>query len=283
MAWGDYDNDGDLDILLTGYEGSFPSGSEISRVYKNTSGTFSDISAGLTGVWLSSVAWGDYDNDGDLDILLAGYSSTVRISRVYRNNSETFNSAPSAPSGLTAVINSATSLTLSWSAPADNAPTPSGAETPTAGLSYNLRVGTTPGGSDVVGPMSFNPTSGLRKIAQPGLVQGVRNDAVSWTLRGLSPGQTYYWSVQAIDTGLAGGPFDAEAAVTLQFGDIGAGLTGVSASAVDWGDYDNDGDLDILLTGNTALSHSPISNRNGLSVDAQGTATLLRSLTGSRD
>ena len=34
--------------------------------------TFTDIAAGLTGVSGSSVAWGDYDNDGDLDILLTG-------------------------------------------------------------------------------------------------------------------------------------------------------------------------------------------------------------------
>ena len=70
VAWGDYDQDGDLDILLTGQTNSNPNA--ISPVYRNTSGTFSDISAGLTGVTQSSAAWGDYDNDGDLDILLAG-------------------------------------------------------------------------------------------------------------------------------------------------------------------------------------------------------------------
>ena len=69
MAWGDYDNDGDLDILLTGRQRRPHA---ISRVYRNTGGTFTDIGAGLTGVTHSSVAWGDYDNDGDLDILLTG-------------------------------------------------------------------------------------------------------------------------------------------------------------------------------------------------------------------
>ena len=69
VAWGDYDNDGDLDILLAGYTES----AYVSKVYRNDGGgAFTDIGAALTGVRDCSVAWGDYDNDGDLDILLAG-------------------------------------------------------------------------------------------------------------------------------------------------------------------------------------------------------------------
>src|SRR5436190_1396276 len=48
VAWGDYDNDAKLDILLTGLDGS---GIAVAKVYHNLGGgAFTDISAGLTGV-----------------------------------------------------------------------------------------------------------------------------------------------------------------------------------------------------------------------------------------
>ncbi len=43
-----------------------------------TAGAFTDVGAGLAGVDQGSVAWGDYDNDGDLDILLTGYRRSWR-------------------------------------------------------------------------------------------------------------------------------------------------------------------------------------------------------------
>jgi hypothetical protein len=67
-AWGDYDNDGDLDVLLAGTPDSV---SGITRIYRNDGNdTFVSISAGLTGLFQGAVAWGDYDNDNDLDIVL---------------------------------------------------------------------------------------------------------------------------------------------------------------------------------------------------------------------
>ena len=42
------------------------------------------------------------------------------------------------------------------------------------------------------------------------------------------------------------------------FIEVETDLTGVDDSAVAWGDYDNDGDLDILLTGISLLSQ-PVS------------------------
>jgi len=53
MAWGDYDNDGDLDLALVGYTGS----TRISKIYRNDNGTFVDTLANLTGVESGFLAW----------------------------------------------------------------------------------------------------------------------------------------------------------------------------------------------------------------------------------
>jgi len=82
VSWGDYDNDGDQDILLSG--SSFDSGLK-TIIYRNDSGVFSIINAGLAGVNGQS-SWGDYDNDGDLDIVLTGNSGSGIISKIYRND-----------------------------------------------------------------------------------------------------------------------------------------------------------------------------------------------------
>ena len=75
--WIDYDNDGDLDALLTNY-GGVP-----NRFYKNEGGTYTKISNGLTinGQYLGNM-WGDLDNDGDLDVILTSES----ITQVFKND-----------------------------------------------------------------------------------------------------------------------------------------------------------------------------------------------------
>ncbi|MBN1338292.1 MAG: VCBS repeat-containing protein [Bacteroidales bacterium] len=89
--WGDYDNDGDPDLLVTGAKDDNLNFRTI--IYKNNgNGTFSEINLSISGMVLSSVEWGDYDNDGDLDILISGSryenNSLVPTAAIYRNDGE---------------------------------------------------------------------------------------------------------------------------------------------------------------------------------------------------
>ena len=145
-----------------------------------------------------SVSWGDYDADGDLDLALSGYTADGLVSKIYRNNGEASNTAPAAPEGLTVNVIGNT-VTFSWAPASDN-------ETPATGLSYNLRVGTSPGGGDIFAGMA-DLSTGLRRIAEIGNVQ----QQLSWSLSDLSLGTIYYWSVQGIDTTFAGSPWATEA------------------------------------------------------------------------
>jgi len=78
-------------VTLTFCDG-LSAGGRVSQIYRNDSGTFTDIAAAITPVDQGSVAWGDYDNDGDLDIALSGYTGIVDgsvyigASKVYRND-----------------------------------------------------------------------------------------------------------------------------------------------------------------------------------------------------
>jgi hypothetical protein len=141
------------------------------------------------------VAWGDYNNDGRLDALII---STNGFGDIYRSYVPISNQPPSAPTNLRAEVVS-NRITFTWSAALDD-------HTPPQSLTYNLRIGTTPGGTEVMAPLS-DLSSGYRRVARMGNAQLGTN---AW-LTGLMPNRPYYWSVQAVDGALAGGPFASEA------------------------------------------------------------------------
>ena len=69
VAAADYDNDGFVDLFVTGYK--------TDRLYRNNGdGTFSDVTSKLPKVndgWSTSAGWFDYDRDGRLDLFVVRY------------------------------------------------------------------------------------------------------------------------------------------------------------------------------------------------------------------
>jgi hypothetical protein len=76
VAWGDYNNDGNLDVLIWGYYDS--ESAPLTKFYENSgNGTFTDRTSSVLGssfpkIAKGAAAWFDYNNDGRLDLFIFG-------------------------------------------------------------------------------------------------------------------------------------------------------------------------------------------------------------------
>jgi hypothetical protein len=86
-AWGDYDNDGWLDLFTTSWYAS--TGTNI-LFHNRGDGTFEAVDVGSPihdGAIHAVVSWADYDNDGFLDLFLGcGDVGALERNHLYRNN-----------------------------------------------------------------------------------------------------------------------------------------------------------------------------------------------------
>ena len=198
IGWGDQNNSGYPDLIITGLESHLST--ESTQLYENYRGdqlrksSAEKFDGGVRG----AAVWFDHDADLDLDLLVIGdapRAGAAKVTVMQRKLSFGL-SAPSAPANLSASPRN-NSVVLSWGDGTDTA-------TPEAGLTYNLRVGTRPQGGDTMTPLS-DPSTGRRYVSWRGNVD--HNN--SWTLHNLSPG-IYYWSVQALDQTFASSEFSEE-------------------------------------------------------------------------
>lgn len=85
LMWGDIDNDGDQDVIMSGDPSS---GQGKSEVYLNDgSGSFTlDTRNALIPLRNSALALLDVDNDNDLDLILTGYTGISNAIKLYTNN-----------------------------------------------------------------------------------------------------------------------------------------------------------------------------------------------------
>lgn len=243
ISVGDFDNNGYNDFVLTGEDSN---GSGLTKLYLgNQDGVSETDNYDLEGLRDSTVEFIDYDKDGDLDIFLTGVSDaggnqTILYEVDVTNKS---NQAPSKITSLNYENMGDGNVKLSWEAPEDDF---------SSDLGYNIRIGTTPGGSELSNTES-NLETGDR------LINKAPPTFNSFYIRQLDPGK-YYWSVQAIDGGYKGGIFSEEQSFTLTYnwkilnqgGIIDYNISGRSKPILKLVDLDNDEDLDLLISGDTS-------------------------------
>jgi hypothetical protein len=183
-AWGDYDNDGDLDIVFCGCAEDTSSGSsrEYLKVCEYTGSGFVEQDFYFQGIdygtYDGSLSWADVDRDGRLDLFVTG-AGVPPHAKLYDKIGGFPNSAPSSPTDIFVGL-SPSGLHFTWNAAVDS-------ETPTSGHYYCLRIGTTPGANNIL-----SGTYGTPLMGNVGQGTEVVVDI---------PAAGYHWGVRAIDSG----------------------------------------------------------------------------------
>ncbi|HYE98026.1 MAG TPA: VCBS repeat-containing protein, partial [Planctomycetota bacterium] len=222
VNWGDYDNDGDLDVALEGLD----AGTRVTRIYRNTSGAFAhETNAVFFGYNEGPIVFGDYDNDGDLDLAFGGWGGTGTGSRMHRNDGGGI--FPYLDNGLRGMKGA----DGAW-ADVDN---DGDLDLILVGESYDLPQGDYAqiyrnDGNDVFTLVADLPGVYLGEVA---VGDYDRDGDVDLALTGRTVGSRIYRN----DGGI--------------FTDLQAGLPALMNSSVAWADIDNDGDLDLALCGSS--------------------------------
>jgi hypothetical protein len=199
---GDIDNDGWLDLVTSGRTAVNPTLSSVLTYINNRTGFAETLSfeSEVASIDQGDVVLADFTNDTSLDLIAAGrrLPNGDNITRIYTSDAHLnrTNTAPSPPTNLSFFVVANQGINLTWTGGSDT-------ETPTPGLYYNIRMGTCTGCNDIVssahggsGPGADGLFGNMQKKQRTTLV--------------INSSNTYYWSVQTIDTGLMKSAFSTE-------------------------------------------------------------------------
>lgn len=231
-AWGDYDDDGDLDVFISGL-GS-PSG-----LFRNDiadSNKFTQVSGNAEGEGIlfdaggntNGAVWADLDGDGDLDL-----ATTNGAVAIFRNDDGTFVdvSADAVPGFVGAAYNP-------WCI---------------AAADYNgdgwvdLAI-SGPEGSTVATQVLFNLGDGTFTDDTDAAI-GFDLISEAWVLMFVDVDNDYDMDLFGgfIRTDEPNALLINDGSGYLEYGIVTSGDLGASAISGHWGDFDNDGDVDLFI------------------------------------
>ncbi len=248
VAWGDYDNDGDLDLYLA--QGN----SQANRLFQNNGdGTFADVTSGPLGDAGTTygIAWADYDKDGDIDLYIANFGSANKLFR--NDGSGVFSDA----TGGTPLGDAGDGCGVAWG-DYDN--------------DGDLDLYLVNGSYQANKLFRNNGGGSFTDVTSPPL-----NDA----LFGIGAAWGDYDNDGDLDLYLVNGNQGANKLFRNNgggsFTDVTSGPLGDPSSGYDcaWGDYDNDGDLDLYLTNGGSPSNNKLFRNDGGGVFVDATSPIL--------
>lgn len=230
---GDYDNDGDYDILATGYV--LDSATSAITIYKNNGeGQFERVELGLDGTGFGCVDWIDLDNDNDLDIYTSGqYQQNNYISRVYVSENGSYTQVET------------------------NLP-------PLKGSNTDWKDYNGDGLLDVLYTGVLDLEIGDVDYTRIYLNQGnYQFEMFAPEVHQISAGDAKFADYNndgLLDIATAGRVDSWDWRVSVwknegdnEFTEIDLGIEGVRYTVVEWGDYNNDGFMDLFVTGSIQL------------------------------
>ncbi len=220
-AWGDYDGDGYLDLMVSNFLG------DTNALYHNEGdGIFTRVTTGAIATTIGDtggVTWGDYDNDGDIDLFAANWPPFPSF--LFRNDGNgNFTRVINGAMG----TNSAYSNSAAWGDYDDDGLLDLVVANDGGQNEYLYRNNGNGSFSQILtGPI---PTSGMSS-ALP-LWSDYDNDGKIDLA--VSSGNLASWSLLFHNEGSG------------EFTRVTPGpWAGTGENGTDWGDFDNDGDLDL--------------------------------------